>query len=293
MGRGIFGMGPESEDLACEKHEDYLRQLNERPWMAGGTIWHQFDYEGETYDTVIPHVVAFGMADIWRLPKDVYFFYQSQWTLKPMVHIVGHWTWPGEEGQGKVVRVFSNAEEVELLLNGKSWGVQREAHTSGLLHPPRKWQVPYAPGELKVVGRNRGIEVTDTRRTAGAAHHIILESDASQLQSGNPESLAYITAMVADARGTVVPSSHEPITFTLYGPGELLPQAWPGRGTGTTWNVVAGMTRIALRATERTGHAVVSAYSPGLGMGRLELAVTSPGRPDEMEYIERFSVDEP
>jgi hypothetical protein len=88
-----------------------------------------------------------------------------------------------------------------------------------------------------------------------------------------------------------VPSAHPEITFTLYGPGELLPQTWLGHGTGTTWNAVAGVTRIALRATKRTGHAVVSAYSPGLGMGRLELRITAPGKPDEMEYVEKFASD--
>jgi beta-galactosidase len=293
MGRGIYGMGPESEDLACEKHEEYLRRLNLRPWMAGGAIWHQFDYEGETYDTVIPHIVAFGMADIWRIPKDVYYFYQSQWTTKPMVHIVGHWTWPSEEGQSKSVKVYSNAEEVELFLNGKSLGVKREEHDPGLLHPPRLWQVRYEPGELKAVARTEGKEISDTRRTAGPAHHIVLETDVQQLESGNPESLAYITALVVDEHGTVVPSSYHPITFTLYGPGELLEQTWLGHGTGTTWNAIAGMTRIALRATNRTGHTVIGAYSPGLGMGRIELRVSAPGKPDEVEYKERFEADEP
>ena len=113
MGRGIYGGGPESEDLACENHEKYLRELYRRPWMAGGMIWHQFDYEGETYDTVIPHIVAFGMGDVYRIPKDVYYFYQSQWTAQPMVHILGHWTWPAAEGTARTVKVFSNAAEVE------------------------------------------------------------------------------------------------------------------------------------------------------------------------------------
>jgi beta-galactosidase len=291
LGRGIYGMGPESEDLACVKHEAYLRELNRRPWMAGGAIWHQFDYAGETYDTVIPHIVAFGMADVWRIPKDVYYFYQSQWTTKPMVHIVGHWTWPGEEGRTKAVKVYSNLEEVELYLNGKSLGAQRDQPDSGLAHPPRVWEVPYAPGELKAVARAQGREVRDAQRTAGPADHLALESDTQELKSGNPESLAYITARVVDQKGTVVPSAHPEITFTLYGPGELLPQTWLGHGTGTTWNGVAGMTRIALRATNRTGHAVVSAYSPGLGMGRLELQITAPGKPDEMEYVEKFASD--
>jgi beta-galactosidase len=293
MGRGVYGMGPESEDLACVKHEEYLRELGRRPWMAGGAIWHQFDYDGETYDTVIPHVVAFGMADIWRIPKEVYYFYQSQWTRKPMVHIAGHWTWPGEEGQVRLVKVFSNAEEVELFVNGKSFGVHREARDPGLLHPSRVWEVRYAPGELKAVARSQGSEVTDTRHTAGPAHRIILDADARQLESGNPESLAYITARVVDAQGTVVPSSHHPITFTSYGPGELLQQTWLGHGTGTTWNAIAGITRIAFRATNRTGHAVISAYTPGLGMGRTGIQVVAAGKPDEMEYIEKFAADEP
>jgi hypothetical protein len=51
------------------------------------------------------------------------------------------------------------------------------------------------------------------------------------------------------------------------------------------------MTRIALRAKKRTGHAVVSAYSPGLGMGRLEVRITAPGKPDEMEYVEKLASD--
>ena len=96
-----------------------------------------------------------------------------------------------------------------------------------------------------------------------------------------------------DEHGTVVPSSYHPITFTLYGPGELLEQTWLGHGTGTTWNAIAGMTRIALRATNRTGHTVIGAYSPGLGMGRIELRVSAPGKPDEVEYKERFEADEP
>jgi hypothetical protein len=50
---------------------------------------------------------------------------------------------------------------------------------------------------------------------------------------------------------------------------------------------------MAFRATDRTGHATVSAYSPGLRMGRIEISVQAPGKPDEMEYKEHFDVDEP
>ncbi len=114
-----------------------------------------------------------------------------------------------------------------------------------------------------------------------------------ELESGNLESLAYITVRVVDENGTAVPGAEVPITFTSAGPGELLRQTWLGHGTGWTLNSVAGMAQMAFQATDRTGHATISAYSPGLRMGRIEIAVQTPGKPDEMEYKEKFEVDEP
>ena len=286
MGRGIYGFGPESEDLACVEHEKYLGELNSRPWMAGGAIWHQFDYDGESYDIVVPHIVAFGMTDVWRIPKDVYYFYQSQWSTSPVVHIVGHWTWPGEDGKTRGVKVYSNSPEVELFINGKSLGTQRDERRNSLLHAPRIWSVPYQPGILKAVARGKGYDLADERQTSCPPHRIVLQSDIHELNSGDPESLAYITALVADDKGNVVPDARNAITFTLYGPGELLEQTWLGHGTGWTWNAVAGKTRIAFRANSRSGNAVISAYSPGLRMGRLDIKVVGPGKPDEMDYID-------
>ena len=286
VGRGIYGGGPNSEEVACARHERHLAEINRRPWLAGGCIWHQFDYDGESYDAVTPHVVAFGMADIWRIPKDVFYLYQSQWSSKPMVHIVGHWTWPGQEGRTRTVKVYSNTETVELFLNGKPLGPPASATADSLTHPPRIWRVAYQPGVLRAVAHAEGKELADERKTAGPASKIVLETDAAKLVSGDPESLAYITASITDEAGTVVPDAAHAIAFTLYGPGELLPQTWLGHGTGLTWNAVAGMTRIALRATPRTGRAVISAYSPGLRMGRVDVEIAAPGKPDEMEYKE-------
>jgi beta-galactosidase len=285
IGRGIYGLGPQSEDGACLAHEKYLSQLNQRPWMSGGAIWHQYDYDGETYDTVVPHVVSFGMTDVWRIPKDVYYFYQSQWSGKPMVHIVGHWTWPGEEGHTIAVKVYSTAEEVELFLNGGSLGRKRPVRYPGLSHPPFLWKVKYEPGTLAAVGTTGSDVVRDERKTAGRPHRIALYSSVTRLHSGDPESLTYIDAHVVDKHDVVVPSSNHPITFTLYGPGDLLKQSPLDHGVGWTWNAVAGQTRVALRSNGRSGTAMVSAYSPGLGLGRIELELAAKGKPNEMDYI--------
>ena len=292
MGRGVYGGGPESEEIACTKHEQYLRELARRPWLAGGCIWNAFDYDGESYDAVIPHIVAFGMTDVWRIPKEVFYFYQSQWNVKPMVHILGHWTWSAQESR-REVKVYSNAPEVELFLNGRSLGVKKDAsEAAGLAHPPRVWDVEYQPGLLRAVARFAGAELVDERKTAGSPQRIVLTSDAVELRSGDLESLAYLTATVVDKDNTPVPGSSVPVTFTSYGPGELLPQTWLGHGTGLTWNAIGGMTRIAFRSTARSGDAVISAYSPGLEMGRTTVKVASPGKPSEMDYQERFAEDE-
>ena len=283
-------MGPESEDRGCIEHEEFISQVNRRPWIAGSVLWHQFDYDGETYDPVVPHLVTFGMADCWRIPKDVYYFYQSQWSAKPMVHICGHWTWPGEEGRVKSVKVYSNASEVELFLNGKSLGLGRRRKDSGLRYPPYMWDVQYQPGTLRAMARAVGKSLSDERKTAGPAVAIALESDVSLIKSGDRESLAYITARVVDKNGTVVPDANPTIAFCSYGPGALLPQIWPVHGAGFTWNAVAGMTRIAFRATARVGQATISAYSPGLKEGRVFVKVVAPGKKDEMEYSREAEV---
>ena len=293
IGRGLYGGGAESEEIALENHEQYLRKLHQRPWMAGGCIWNQFDYDGESYDPVIPHIVSFGMEDVWRIPKEVYFFYQSQWTQRPMVHIVGHWTLAGQDGKPREVKVLTNADKVELFLNGRSLGVKASVTTLELSHPPLLWNVPYQSGVLQAVATTIGGSVIrDEQRTAGPAYKIVLSTDTDKLLSGDADSLAYITASVTDESGAIVPGAHPAITFTSYGPGELLKQSWLGHGTGYTWNTVDGTTRVAFRSTSRSGRAVISAYSPGLRIGQLNVDVTAPGKPDEMNYKELFKKDE-
>ncbi len=293
IGRGLYGKGKYTEDNGLAQHEAYLRELHKRPWMAGGCIWNEFDYDGETYDPVIPHIVSFGMTDIWRIPKEVYYFYQSQWAKQSMVHIVGHWTWPGEEGRPRTVTVLSNQEAVELFLNGKSLGVKKDLSGSGLQHPPRTWQVPYEPGTLKAVARSGGHEISDVVRTAGPAFKIVLRSDTYALRSGDPDSLAYITALVTDANGVVVPGAHPAVTFTSYGPGRLREQSWLGHDAKLlTWNAIDGKTRVAFQATDRSGRAVVSAYSPGLRTAQIAIDITAPGKPDEMNYKDLAAKDE-
>jgi beta-galactosidase len=150
------------------------------PNLLGEFVWTGFDYIGEptpfhggrgASTTDWPSRSSyFGMVDLAGFPKDRYYLYQSVWTKAPMVHVLPHWNWAGHEGQPIPVMCYSNADEVELFLNGKSLGRKPrfsepvEIPVGANVSPDKKfsskfrlmWQVPYAPGTLRAVAYRAG-----------------------------------------------------------------------------------------------------------------------------------------
>ena len=137
-----------------------------RPYVSGVFVWTGFDYRGEEGPNFAwPAINAqFGIHDMCGFPKDLFYYYQSWWQDKPVLHVFPHWNWPGKEGQE--VRVFcdSNCQEVELFLNGQSQG-RKTMKTNSLL----SWPVKYAPGTLLARGYTGGKEILTTKvETTGA-----------------------------------------------------------------------------------------------------------------------------
>jgi beta-galactosidase len=219
-----------------------------RPWLSGGFVWTGFDYRGEPTPYQWPCVSShFGILDTCGFPKDNFWLYQSWWTERPMVHVLPHWNWPGADqkqlGQEIDVRAYSNAEEVELLLNDKSLGRQKTTPFSEL-----KWKVKYAPGALAARAFRDGQVVAETRvETTGVPAAIRLTLDQTGPLEGFPgppatdsarqaglrrrdrselhadgEDIAVVTVAVVDAQGRVVPTANVPVAFTLTGPGRIL-----------------------------------------------------------------------
>ncbi len=189
-----------------------------RPWLSGGFVWTGFDYRGEPTPYQWPCVSSqFGILDTDGFPKDNFWLYQSWWTERPMVHLLPHWNWRGREGQEIDVRAYTNAEEVELLLNGQSLGRQKMAPFSEL-----KWKVKYAPGTLAARAFRGGAVVAETRvETTGVPAAIRLTPDRAGLRADG-EDVAAVTVSVVDAEGRVVPTANVPVAFTLGGPGRII-----------------------------------------------------------------------
>jgi beta-galactosidase len=175
------------------------------------------------------------VVDLAGFPKDRYYLYQSEWTTKPMVHLLPHWNWPGREGAPIPVMAYSNAEEVELLLNGKSLG--RKARYSDQWDMPvaervlpsrifrtkyrRIWQVPYAPGILRAVAYNHGTQVAvEEVKTAGAPAKLRLIPDRATIR-GDGDDLSFITVRVEDQDGNLCPEANPLVHFKVSDGGEI------------------------------------------------------------------------
>ncbi|HEY5583290.1 MAG TPA: glycoside hydrolase family 2 TIM barrel-domain containing protein [Ruminiclostridium sp.] len=110
-------------------------------YVAGDFMWTGIDYLGESR---WPNKNASsGMFYTCCFPKDGFYFYQSQWTEKSMLHVFPHWNWKGLEGKIIPVICYTNCESAELFLNGKFFGVKsyefpRQGMTEVFPHFERK-----------------------------------------------------------------------------------------------------------------------------------------------------------
>jgi beta-galactosidase len=245
--------------------EGWWRFCNARPWLAGGFIWTGFDYRGEPSPNQWPNISSqYGIIDMCGFPKDTFFYYQSWWTDKPVLHVFPHWNWPGMEGQEIAVWVHSNCERVELFHNGVSLGAKDMKKDSHLA-----WTVKYAPGTIEARGFKGGKQVlTAKRETTGAAAKLILRPDRREV-AADGEDVAMFAVEVQDAQGRLVPVTDNEVTFRVSGQGRLI---GTGNGDptnqepdhGTARKAFSGLAMAVVQSTKEGGDITVEATAPGL-----------------------------
>ena len=137
-----------------------------------------------------------------------------------MIHLLPHWNWKGFEGKQIPVWCFTNAESVELFVNGKSQG-SKDFKKTAQLH--LEWKVPYEPGVLKAVGRKCGQTIVDEIHTAGEPSRLIVRADRTRIAADGAD-LSFVEVRVVDREGNLCPNADNPIAFSLEGPAQL--RAW-------------------------------------------------------------------
>lgn len=214
--------------------EDAWKYDRDLKHIAGQYIWTGFDYIGEPtpyYNAFPSNSSYFGAVDTAGFPKDIFYYYQSQWKKDPMLHILPHWNW--NEGETVRVLAYTNAHKVELFLNGESlgersyvvkkttWGSTYKEVEEGNTY--LEWSVPFEPGVLTAIGKDEQNEIIAEAKvvTAGKAARIQLTADRDVLHADGKD-VSFVTVDVVDSEGHIVPTADNLVMFSLSGTGELI-----------------------------------------------------------------------
>jgi beta-galactosidase len=135
------------------------------PWLTGTAYWpfKDFSTPGRP-ENPVPYVNQKGVVERDFTIKSPYYVFQSYWTEKPMIHIYGH-TWPvrwGTLAEPRIIKVYSNCDEVELFVNGKNYGA-RKRNSQDFPAAGLRWMVTLNEGTnvIRAVGKKGKTIVED------------------------------------------------------------------------------------------------------------------------------------
>ena len=247
-----------------ETAEEWWKFYGSRDWEAGGFAWTGFDYRGEPTPYGWPSINSqFGIVDMCGYPKDNYYYYKAWWGKEPSLHLFPHWNFEGREGDEIRVWVYSNLDEVELLVNGKSLGSKKVPRLEHV-----EWKVKFEPGYIEARGSKDGkVVLTEKRETTGPTVAIRLTADRNEINADG-EDLAVLKVEVLDKEGRLVPNADNRIGFKVTGEGALI-----GVGNGDPncqesdkepkRSVFNGLAQVIIQSTKTAGEIQVEATKDG------------------------------
>lgn len=218
--------GDWSESYICNLIDWHLKEQETMPWLSGTAYWPFKDFSTPVRpENPVPYVNQKGVVERDFTKKESYYVFQSYWATKPMAHIYGH-TWPvrwGGKDEARMVKVYSNADEAELFVNGKSQGI-RKRNSQDFPAAGLRWMVNYQEGEnqIKVIarkGKHTVIdEITQQYQTAkwGKPAKLTLKKIA------DAEGKAVIEAQLLDANDVLCLDAKDYVYFGLTGDGKLI-----------------------------------------------------------------------
>jgi beta-galactosidase len=187
------------------------------------------------------------------------------------------WTPRNTAPHSESVEVYTNCEDVELLLNGQSLGTSETSPGCQSAH----WDVPYAPGSLRAVAYNQGKAIAeDELRTAESPTHIVLSTERTTISPGD-DHLATIAATAVDDAGVRVPDSSVEVQFAVSGPAQIVAT---DNGSNTDHDsfllprhhLYGGRGIVLVQATASAGTIRIHASAAGLADGEVDLTVIPP-----------------
>jgi beta-galactosidase len=267
----------------ADRTDGTLVFMRNNPHIAGQFAWTGFEYLGECFPFGWPaRNGLFGIIDLVGFPKDSYYAYRTEWTDEPTIHIVPqNWNWTHFRGQTIPVWVYSNSEEVELFLNGKSLGKKAINREESIRV---EWDVQHQDGELKAVGLTGGQPVcTNIVRTPGEPARLELTADRAELAADGND-LSFIEVRLTDENGVVHPDADRMVHFEVEGAGVLF-----GVGNGYNFNhepfkgnrvrTFHGLCRAIVKSTKRASQVTLKAKADDINAAEVSITVLPAGSP--------------
>jgi beta-galactosidase len=226
--------------------------------VIGDFTWTGWDYLGETgigvvqysdrsragsaFATEYPGLTAWcGDIDITGQRRPISYYRETVFGLRRSPYIVVHrpenhgkrvamatlwswsdaiasWTWEGFEGKPITVEVYSNSDEVELLIDGAA---AARASVGQARAFRADFELEYQPGELCAVAYTDGVETgRSSLRTAADDLCLIAETDRRELRADTGD-LAFVSLVLTDGRGIVHTGRDRQVSVSLSGPATL------------------------------------------------------------------------
>jgi beta-galactosidase len=261
-----------NETYICNLFDWHLKEQETMPWLTGTAQWVFKDFSTPVRpDNPIPYMNQKGLVERDLAKKESYYVFQSYWATKPMVHIYGH-SWPvrwGDEGEEKMIKVYSNCDEAELFVNGKTAGVKKR-NSQDFPAAGLRWNVALNKGmnRVNVIAKKGKILLEDTisfqyqTEKWGKPAKLFIE----KVKEENGE--ATIQVKLADEKNVQCLDAANWVRFGLAGDGKLIDNL--GTSTGSRY-IQLYNGRAVIRVKTSKGHSVVSAKVEGIATAFLNL----------------------
>ncbi|WP_462220930.1 glycosyl hydrolase 53 family protein, partial [Ferruginibacter sp.] len=272
--------------------ETWWKLAGPNDFWLGGFVWTGFDYRGEPTPYKWPNINShFGIMDMCGFPKNIYYYYQSWWTDKDVLHISPHWNHRNEWGKpAKEIDVWvnSNADDVELFLNGKSLG-KKDMPRNGHL----QWKVKFEPGKLEAIAYKKGKKITAKVETTNAAAEVVLTPYKTTVLADGKDATV-INVSVVDKEGREVPDADNMIKFNLVGDAKIIgvgngdPSSHePDKCADGAWqrSLFNGKCQVIIQAGTKPGIVKFEANAAGLFTGATDIVMV------DTESANTFTID--
>ncbi|TKG89247.1 DUF4982 domain-containing protein [Puteibacter caeruleilacunae] len=283
----------QSESAGAYLFDNWMKMVD-NDFLCGDFIWTGIDYLGEVgcgreledQKQYPAYIASCGSMEHTLFPKPRFYYTQVLWKEEPIVHMVvqkgapyeiSSWGWQPaisswnlkrRKGAMCMVDVYSNCDEVELFLNGKSLGRKQTRRANEFT---AQYMVPYHQGELKALAYRQGKLVKeDVLKTAEKPAKIKLTLDKDTIYNTGTD-ICYAEVEVVDQHGIRNPAVECEVEFALEGPGKIIavgngshyaPLNHPFNGTkGKTYN---GRLLVVIKSTTAAGKIELKATSKDL-----------------------------